>query len=295
MNFPLLRSALLVVMLALLAPSTSHAADAPAPDPAKIQATFDAAAARLSRDPSGAKAGLATVAADYTRLATDAHLSDRSRAEAWFNAGVAHHLIGNMGDAVLAYRRAEAIDSTIPGLSGNLSRARAAIAGTPTPEPSTTPPPSSGLLTSAKSLLWTARPQVFILGLTAFVGTWLLLGARLFLARPRFIWPALTAILTIASAAAVLWPAWHDHQSTLHAAVIRADSTPRLGPDPVTFAAGPGGPMRAGTEVVILADRVGGDGRDWVKVVPRERAPESTEGLWLPRSAVEPVFPGHAT
>lgn len=295
MNFPLLRSALLVVMLALLAPSTSRAADAPAPDPAKIQAAFDAAAARLSRDPSGAKAGLATVAADYTRLATDAHLSDRSRAEAWFNAGVAHHLIGNMGDAVLAYRRAEAIDSTIPGLSGNLSRARAAIAGTPIPELSTTPPPSSGLITSAKSLLWTARPQVFILGLTAFVGTWLLLGARLFLARPRFIWPALTALLTIASAAAVLWPAWHDHQSTLHAAVIRVDSTPRLGPDPVTFAAGPGGPMRAGTEVVILAGRVGGDGRDWVKVTPRERATESTEGLWLPRSAIEPVFPGHAT
>lgn len=292
MNFPLLRSALLVVMLAFFAPSTTQAVDPPGPDPAKIQTAFDAAAARLSRDPSGAKAALASVAADYTRLATDAHLSDRSRAEAWFNAGVAHHLIGNLGDAVLAYRRSEAIDSTIPGLTGNLTRARAAIAGTPTPEPSTTPPPTSALLASAKSLLWTARPQVFTLGLACFVGTWLLLGARLFLARPRIIWPALTAFLTITSAAAVFWPAWHDRQSALNAAVIRVDSTPRLGPDPVTFAAGPGGPMRAGTEIVILANRVGGDGRDWVKVVPRERAPESSEGLWLPRSAIEPVLPG---
>lgn len=280
---------LLAAVFALIAPDTARAAAAP--DPAKVHAAFDAAAARLSRDPATAKAQLAAVALDYARIASADGNSDLARAEAFFNAGVAHHLIGNMGEAVLAYRRAEAIDSTLPGLANNLARARATVAGTPTAE-SDGADTASSLLASAHALLRSARPQFFAAALAGFVLTWLLLGVRLFLPRVGLIWPALTALVTLSAAAAVLWPAWHDRQHALNTAVVvRTEAAPRLGPDPVTFAAAPGGMMRPGTEFTMLGQRVGGDGREWVKVSLRKDAGEGTEGLWVPRSTIEPVLP----
>lgn len=271
---------------ACLTGTSALAASTLSDDFARTHAAFDAAAARLTRDPPAAKPELARVAVAYERLATTSPLSDRSHAQALFNAGIAHQLAEQMGDAVLAYRRAQLADSSIPGLAANLAKARTQVSGQPNTADADD---SSSRLQTMLSALDQWRSTLWATGLLALAATWAFLFLRLAARTLRFrvhaAFPIAAALIAIACAAAIGVPAWQARQSSQNAAIVMAETTPRAGPDPVLFAAAPTGPLKAGSEMVIDDTRTGADGRNWVKARVRNAQPDS-QAFWLPQSAI---------
>lgn len=262
---------------------------------AQTNAAFDAAAARLARDPATAKAELAKLAAAYQRIATASPLSDRSYAEALFNAGLAYQLSDHMGDAVLAYRRAELTDSSIPGLAANLAKARSQISGQPSSGANINDAPNRPQAIIAALDQW--RGGLWTIGLVAFVAIWVLLFVRLAANTLRFrvhaSLPIAATLIALTCATAIAFPVWRIRQASINAAVVMTETAPRAGPDPVVFAAVPTGPLKAGSEIVIEETRAGGDGRTWVKARTRSSQLES-QAFWLPENTVTLVSPPSA-
>lgn len=190
-----------------------------------------------------------------------------------YDLGNAHFRLGELGQAILHYRRAQQLDPTDAALNANLTYARNRV------EPYIEPSGTQKL--THRLTFWTAHtsmPTRFRLTLIGSVGGWL--GLMLWLrwrSRALLTLSGLFVVLALANAASVAWQL-HDEAQRPPAVVVQGNHTLRLGRgesyDPaLNQQLGPG------VEVRILNQRA-----DWVEV----QLPDDKTG-WLPASAIEKI------
>lgn len=253
------------------------------------------AAASMSRDDAAAAI---TEASEHFRKGTAAMESNREAAHAEFNAaiaefqrvvreggirngklfyniGSAHLMIGDLGNAILNFKRAGRLISGDPNLASNLAYARKRVANkidAPAEE-------------SVRRVLlfWhdetppAARFAVF-LGTYALGWGWALLR----FARPRLIggwWPVAAMFVVAGACLASLVAERRAERANSEAVIVAAQTVGRKGPDASAYEPSFTEPLHSGVEVEVLERRPGwvlarlGDGRT----------------TWLESAAVEAV------
>lgn len=190
-----------------------------------------------------------------------------------YNLGNIYFRLGELGRAILHYRRAERLAPHDARLRANLRYARDRV------EPVIVPTGQSRLVHSL--LFWhydTSPRQRFVVLTAAAVAGWLLLLSGL-MWRRRPLWLAATPLLAVmlATTASLLWQL-HDEAHRPHAVVVGA-------PVPLRLGRGEGAdlalrqPLGPGVELRILRPH-----GDWVEV---QLANDQTG--WLPAHAAEPL------
>lgn len=275
---PILMSFTLTAMLSPLrasaadAPVAAPAAAAPAAAPAaspRASTLEQALAAYRSAQETSAAADRPAAFARAERLFAAATREGTASAELWTNLGTAALQAEHLGTAILAYRRALAIDPDHHHAQQNLTHARTLLPlSVPRPE-------SSGFLDSL--LAWEhalsagerqGAAALSFLVAAGMLGAALATGSgalRLFTVFPMIVWGLLVAAQTFAAA---------DRGGVLTAAdtVARAADSRNA---PARFAE----PLPAGTEVTIAEVR-----GDWARVVLADG-----RDAWITATAVEPV------
>lgn len=229
-------------------------------------------AAELSRnEPGRAK----TIAADAaTLLRGSLQPEDRDNPAAQRALGNAYLLAGDLGRAVLAYRRAAEADPSDPQIQASLAHARSLVA-------SATPADTGS---KARSAIRAARPYLprtglFWAGAGAFLAACCLLAARLQRPIPfaRSVAASLFAFAVLGGGAL----AWDDQLArSPDAVVVLQTATARTGPDAAVYPPALETPVPAGTEGSIRETRPG-----WALV-----ALGSAEA-WLPADRIERIRP----
>lgn len=194
----------------------------------------------------------------------------------YYNLANAYALTGDLGRAILNYRRAQRLTPGEPDLAANLSATRSRIATAVTP--------ATGSQLSRTLLAWhyDTPPRVRFYAFGAFfVLAWIVLLARL---HPRVqshvpLWP--TPVLLVLAGVLMGSLVMQDRAAReRREAVIVVDSiVGRKGPDNRGYEPSFNRPLTAGVEVSVLESRPGwslvrlGDGRE----------------TWLPEGAFEPI------
>lgn len=213
-------------------------------------------------------------AADIRRVIDTHHIHT---ADIYHALGNAHMLLGEQGQAVLAYKRGERIDPTDPRLKDSLSQARAQVKIRV--EPSTTRRLVDLLMSwrgiVPRSLLWGGFWAMFTVG-------WLLLTARVAFAAPRWftvfaIWLLGVGLVPIIALAAE----WLLYMRADQVVLTQDSTIARSGPDDSIYEPVYTEPLSAGVEATLLETRDG-----WAHL---ELANAST--CWVPSETIEPVFP----
>ncbi|RMH31290.1 MAG: hypothetical protein D6692_00715 [Planctomycetota bacterium] len=229
-------------------------------------------AAELSRDePGRAK----TIAADAaTLLRGSLLLEDRDNPAAQRALGNAYLLAGDLGRAVLAYRRAAEADPSDPQIQASLAHARSLVA-------SATPADTGS---KARSAIRAARPYLpraglFWSGAGTFLAACSILAARLHRPIPyaRSVAAGMFAFAVLAGGAL----AWDDRLARSPDAVVVLQAvTARTGPDAAVYPPALETPVPAGTEGSIRETRPG-----WALVKM------GSVEAWLPTDHIERVRP----
>ncbi|HUU96220.1 MAG TPA: hypothetical protein VM487_10805 [Phycisphaerae bacterium] len=230
---------------------------------------FDNAVATARDNPTQAEQLYRQAAAAFERLVTDGLRSPALE----YNLGNTRFRLGDLGRAVLHYRRAQRLDPGYAKLAGNLKYARDRV------EPTINPGGEQRLL--RRLLFWHYDTSVrlrFWFTVIASVAGWL--GLAIWLRRR---WQALAAlsalaiVLGLANAASVGWQL-HDETRRPPAVVVQGEQVLRLGRgegyDPAMKQ-----PLGPGVELRVLQQR-----GDWVEV----RLADGQTG-WLPAEAIERV------
>lgn len=261
---------------------------------AEASAAFSAGARLAAQRPAEAAAAMAPAVTAYRRLIEERGLHS---AGLMYNLGNAYYLSNDLGRAVLWYRRAQRLDASLPGLSGNLQAARAKVGFRPAPAapaaaPATRFPGAAGAAGAPGGVsgvgtvfAWhtlIAQPVRVWVAAGAFGGVWLVLLARLIAPRvPRDrrppLWLAGACAAVAGLSALSLW--WQDRAERLTpAGVVVADRVVgRKGPDELGYQPSFTEPLRAGFEVHVLERR-----GDWLSV----RLGDGRV-TWVPASGVE--------
>jgi tetratricopeptide (TPR) repeat protein len=270
----LLPCLLLSMVLTMLSSQRATAADAPVAAPAssaaKASTLEQALAAYRSAQEAAAAADRPAAFARAERLFAAATKEGTASAELWTNLGTAALQAEHLGTAILAYRRALAIDPDHRHAQQNLTHARTLL-------PLSVPRPESrGFLDSL--LAWEhalsagerhgAAALSFLIA-AVMLGAALATGSgalRLFTVFPLAVWGLLVASETFAAA---------ERGGVLTAAdtVARAADSRNA---PARFAE----PLPAGTEVTIAEVR-----GDWARIVLADG-----RDAWITATAVEPVI-----
>jgi tetratricopeptide (TPR) repeat protein len=190
-----------------------------------------------------------------------------------YNLGNAYFRLGEVGRAIVHYRRAQRLDPTNAALSANLEYARNRV------EPYIKP--SGGRQLMNRLMFWANHTSIqsrFWFASAASAAGWLGLAFWLrWRSRPVAVLPCLTIAFGLANAASVVWQI-HDESRRPPAVVVGGEHVLRLGRgegyDPALTQ-----PLGPGVELRILSGR-----GDWVEVELRD---EKTG--WLPASAVEKI------
>jgi hypothetical protein len=275
---------LIVLVLGVLTLTHSAPAASATADPV---AQFDRGVELLDKDPFASRTPLAKAAAGFEAMLSQP-LSQNDRARVLYNVGVARQLGGDVGPAVLAFRRADLLMPALPGLAEHLASARATARGEPPPSPHELRKHEVDFEALARE--WTLSiPRVWLWrsALGAYVVFWSLLLVR----------PLVPFSLTLAVAFLGLVPATilaADLERDRHArseAVVMTESVTRLQPDDLVGQPSPAGTLKPGTEVRILEQRTGGNGQTWLRVRPLG-SPEAEEesAAWIPGPNVERVI-----
>lgn len=191
----------------------------------------------------------------------------------YLNSGNSYFLAGDMGQAVLAYRRGMDLAPTDKQLSAALAHARSSLAlAAPTEARSTW---------RTWPLLWrsyvTSRTLIVIAGVLWAFG-WSLAVVRLFRRAARVAAPAATSMVIAAALTALV--AYESHvMRTAESAVVTSDARALQGPALGVYDPAFEQPLPPGLEVQILERR-----DDWVRV----RLGDSREG-WIPENAMQRV------
>ena len=264
------------VLMLLLAWSPGGAfAAAPADD---IPAMFDNANALIDRadttpaeDPTLA-ASLSAQAAALYRACIERGGIDNADLHA--DLGNAELRAGNVGLAIVSYRRAERLDPTNPIARAGLNAARKRVSVVVSPDA-----PKFAIDALFIWRKWVPRSVVFGVGLLAWLGLWGTLGLR---AMGFFRVPT-GWIAASAAAAIVTLGGQYAEQRTLYngrnAVVTAPEIVGRNGPNPSAYGASFADPLVAGVECVLLENR---DGWNRVRL-------NDGRTTWLPADALETI------
>ncbi len=230
---------------------------------------FDEAVGIVRENPAQAEALYRKSAAAFETLAE--HGVRNTALE--YNLGNTYFRLGELGRAILHYRRAKQLDPTDAALTANLTYARNRV------EPYIEPSGTQKLI--HRLMFWTNRTSIqdrFWLMVIASIAGWLGLMFRLRRrSRPITTLACLAIVLGLANAASV---AWQLHDETHHppAVIANGEHVLRLGRgeghDPALSQ-----PLGPGVELQILNQRA-----DWVEV----QLPDNQTG-WLPASAIKEI------
>lgn len=264
-----------LILLALLAflPGVAPGAEADARETfRRANEAFARGAALLEENPAEAEAALDESIALFRDLIEEQGIVN---AKLYYNVGNAYMLKGEIGEAILNYRRAERLDPLDANLAQNLAVARARV--------QTAVEPSPGGQVVETLLFWhdDLPMGARFWALAFFSGAaWILLGLRLLgRARGAGVWGA---VVSFAIAGAMLASLLADERAVERAseAVVVADSVvARKGPDEEAYEPRFSAPLAEGVEVVIEQRRPG-----WAYV----RLADGREA-WVPSEAIEAV------
>ena len=193
----------------------------------------------------------------------------------FYNLANAYLLKGDVGRAILNYRRAERLTPEGRNLQGNLAFARSQV------RDSIPVPPQRRVLDTV--LAWhnglplLPRLVVFVL---AFDLIWLLAALKLFkLVRSSLRLPvAMLAVVAALCFSSVIVDEVGSRRAN-EGVIVAEQVVGRKGPDPVGYAPSFRAPLHAGVEFAIVEERAG-----WHLVRLRD-----DRETWLPVSAVEPI------
>ncbi|MEM8835357.1 MAG: tetratricopeptide repeat protein [Planctomycetota bacterium] len=236
---------------------------------------FEDGVSRLRRDPEGAEARLREAAGLYEAIL---ERSDFHSAGLHYNTGNAYLLVGDLGRAIAAYRRAQLLDPRDDNIAHNLEWARSRV-----PNRFDTGVSSGGfgefITNSALSWHHAIPPRTrFWLAIGLFASVWIIAIARVALGGLRFSGFAMGTclVLSLLLAASVV------HESLQRERVVRgvvvAESVPgRKGPSTDGYGESFTRPLTSGVEFTLVGRRP-----EWVFV-------ELLDGreTWLPATAVE--------
>lgn len=268
-----MRALLLVILTALLAAPPCRAESPADTDRAalleKANAAYRDGSRLVAADPLASRAAFARAAEAYVAIID----SGVSNGRLYFNAGNAHLRAGDVGRAILFYKRAERL---IPGhadLQTNLAAARARTKDAI---------PVNAERVAARTLLFfhydltpLVRSRVFLVAFNLF---WLLLLARtLRLGRRAPRWAtALCAIVALATGGSLLADQFALGRPA-EGVIVADEVVGRKGPDAAAYEPSFTSPLHAGAELEVLESRAG-----WL----RSRLTDGRT-TWLPESAVE--------
>jgi len=265
---------LILMLLLVLAPSLADAS----PDERAIRTMFDDATALIDRadavfaeDP-GMSASLSAQAAALYRSCIERGGIDNADLHA--NLGNAELRAGNVGLAIVSYRRAERLDPTNPIARAGLRTARSNVIVIVNPDA-----PRFAIDALFVWRRWVPRSLVFGVGLLAWLGLWGTLGFR-----AARVWRAPGGLIAACAGLALLTlGGQYAEQRTLYHgknAVVTADEIiGRNGPSTAAYRASFADPLVGGVECVLLEERDG-----WRRV--RLNDGRTT---WLPAAALETI------
>jgi hypothetical protein len=232
---------------------------------AAAAAAYDAGVDHLATDRAAATARFQEAAALWRSLAEEHGLWS---GPLWYNVGNASLLAGDVGRAILAYRRAERLMPFDRDLAANLAAARERLGvGAP-------PPPQPGALHGVVEVSRVLTPRARMQAFAGLAGcAWALALARLLVPAPGRMRPARWLVAAAAVGAAVVLgtlvlEAALDRADRRGVVVAAAGAPTRTGPgDAVHDAASPA-LLPAGTEVRVLEKvaEPGGGGGAWAMV-----------------------------
>ncbi|MBU0617150.1 MAG: tetratricopeptide repeat protein [Planctomycetes bacterium] len=190
-----------------------------------------------------------------------------------YNLGNTYFRLGELGGAILHYRRAQQLDPTDAALNANLEYARNRV------EPYIKPSGTRQLV--HRLAFWTSHTSIqarYRIALIASIAGWLGLMLRLRRrSRVLLTLSCLVVLLALANAASVAWQL-HDEAQHPPAVVVQGEHILRLGRgeghDPALNQ-----PLGPGVELRILNQRA-----DWVEV----QLPDDKTG-WLPVETIERI------
>ena len=230
---------------------------------------FDQAVELVREDPTRAETLYHQAAADFETLIA-AGLRNPALE---YNLGNTYFRLGNLGRAILHYRRAKLLAPGDNAIEANLAYARNRV------EPFIDPSGTQKLVT--RLMFWTNHISIaerFRLTLIASLAGWL--GLMLWLrwrSRPIIVLSILAIVLGLANSASIVWQL-HDNAARPHAVIVDGEHLLRTGRgeayNPVFDQ-----PLGPGVELRLLNRRA-----DWVEV----QLPNEQTG-WLPAAAVEKI------
>jgi tetratricopeptide (TPR) repeat protein len=231
--------------------------------------SYDQAVAASRDEPSSAAALYRKSAYAFETL----RAAGFSNTAVYYDLGNAYFRLGELGRAVLNYRRAERLSPTDAAVAMNLKYARDRV------EPYISPTGGSRLLD--RLMFWNRHTSIWQRFLVAAIGSlagWLLLTLRLWMrSRGLVVTAIILIVLGVANAASVGWQIRTENRRPA-AVVVKGEHTLRLGRgegyDPAITQ-----PLGPGVETRILNERGG-----WCEV---ELADGKTG--WLPAEALERV------
>jgi hypothetical protein len=261
--------------LALAARVLGGSADqGPLSDPAVLQraeAAFDRGAAAYEKDPDAARRSFTESAAAYGTLAYERGIRN---ARLLANLGNASLLSGDVGRAMLAYRRAERIDPADRTVRAGLALVRSRVE-------------TISRADGEDAFAWLERwravlpPRALLLtGVGAWVLGWAALAINRMIpvgGRPR--WAGIAAVLLGATCIAVVAADQAVRLRSPEAVVIARSIEGRKGPGGAVYEPSFDKPLSAGVELRIVEERTG-----WARV----RLLDGRE-TWVPLGAIERV------
>jgi len=268
---------LLCVVLAVLCPcDTAAAADSLSRDQQlqilqEAQRDYDRGIALVRSNPAAAADAFRSAVRRFQLLVDEGLVNGKL----YFNLANAHLQAGQLGRAILNYRRAEALIPGDPRLESNLAYARS-MRRSPV-APSGRRALLSALLSWHKSLPLTARLWIFAAAYAAF---WILLIVRLFRARARWLLAAAAcAAVSLAAAASVAADTVFSNRAP-QGVLLLDDVVLRKG-NGLGFAPQFEQPIHRGEEFRLIERRA-----DWLNVELR-----NGKTGWLPAHSAELVRP----
>lgn len=271
---------ILVVMVIAVLPGASRAAAQAGGTAAESlfaqgQQAFDEALAKHAGDPVAAADSFRAAASIWQSLADDHGIHN---GRLLYNIGNAHLLAGDVGPAILAYRRAERYIAGDRHLAANLDLARRRVR---------TSIETSGAARARGMLLfwhesWSQRTRMMLMTILWGAG-WLWTLARLngrLSAAPRWPgWAALALALVFSASLAADLAAGPDRGG-----VVMRETIGRKGPSDIGYEPSFTEPLAEGVEFAVVEDR-----GPWLLVRLRDG-----RETWLPRSSVELVLSASA-
>jgi hypothetical protein len=274
-----------LLLLLLVAPARADSvADRRADLFAQANAAYAEGVRSLASDPEGAKASFGHAAAAYRSLIQGT--SDPpplASGPLYYNLGNAELLAGDVGRAILAYRRAQRLMPLSADVRRNLAAARERAVGAGTGAAGTAPPGAREARPPEVLAFVEAVPARW--RFYAFAGTFALAWVLGLLRLGRWGRPGRGVVAVVGAASAIalgsLLPTELGRDARA-AVVVAGEVTGRSGPDDLTYEPSPATSIRGGTEVRVVEVR-----GEWILV----RLADGTRS-WLPRRAIEMVETG---